>query len=486
MAIERKLKRRLLLKKIQPTIPFPADETPETEQAPGEAIAEPLVHELIRGGHFLNDRIEESKIDEIKKIIDKYIYILENSPPPLSGEKSKTQLYNWILNIAACEIEETLSPPLKEKALISYMANLMKARVRVKNEIRESEIDAQLYIAIQQALFNLDSPLICYNLLKKWYPDWINLSQERLEEIAKNIYLIQKNLEKALKHPLAEKFYKICERYDTPYLLLNDIISEDPTGIQEKISQPETLENLIKKVYNKRVKTLKSRLGRAAVYSTVSIFITNILSLLAIEIPFTKYVTGQFNFFAIGIDVLGPTFLMFFLVASIRPPEKKNLGQVILETIKIVYKSEREITYEIKPSRKRGFISRIMIFVLYFLSFCISFGLIIWGLYKIDFPLLSYIIFVIFISLIAFAGTKIRGRAKELRVTPEKGTITGFLLDLLSLPILRMGKWLSARWEKYNVVAVFFSSLIDMPFQLFVEFFENLRAFLMEKKEEIH
>jgi len=112
----------------------------------------------------------------------------------------------------------------------------------------------------------------------------------------------------------------------------------------------------------KKVKTLKSKLGRAAFYSTVSIFITNILSLLVIEIPFTKYFTGGFNFFAIGVDILGPTFLMLFLVISIKPPKKDNLRHVILETMKIVYKTDREVVYSnIKLPKKRGFILKMTI-----------------------------------------------------------------------------------------------------------------------------
>jgi len=232
---------------------------------------------------------------------------------------------------------------------------------------------------------------------------------------------------------------------------------------------------------------LKSKLGRAAFYSTVSIFITNILSLLVIEIPFTKYFTGGFNFFAIGVDILGPTFLMLFLVISIKPPKKDNLRHVILETMKIVYKTDREVVYSnIKLPKKRGFILKMTISIFYLITFLFSFGVIIWGLHNVNFPILSYVIFVIFISLIAFTGVKIRGRAKELEITPEKGTFVGFLLDLLSLPLLRVGKWLSIKWKKYNVIAIFFNSLIDMPFQIFVEFFDNLRGFLNEKKEGIH
>jgi len=320
-AIERNLKRRLFLRQN------------------GEEIAAPLVLELIRGGHFPNDKIEESKISDVQKSIDKYIFILENSPPP-SIEKLKFQLYDWILGVAACEIEGILDLPQKEIVLIEYMEDIMKEKIKLSSLIKISEVekDTQIYIAIQKSLFKFDPPLIYYNLLKREYPEWKNLPRPLLEEMAKNIYQIWENLEKAIFHPLAEKFYRICEKYDTLYLILSDIISDNPLESKKNLENPEILESQIKSAYNKRLGTLKERLSRAALYSTLSIFITKMLLALAVEIPFDKYVlpqlflslTGQFSYFALGLNILIPPLLMFFMVLSIRPPKKENLQQVIM------------------------------------------------------------------------------------------------------------------------------------------------------------
>src|SRR3989344_1427286 len=231
-AIERALKRRLFLKRD------------------GKEISEPLTHELIRGGHFPNDAIPESKILEIQKSINKYIYILENSPRP-PREKMRLLLHDWILGIAACEIEETLVSPIKEAALMDFMLELMKEKIDAKIDPKEKNI--QTYIAIQRALFKLDQSIITYNLLKKWYEEWFNLPQEKLEEIAKNIYLIWAKLEENLHHPLAEKFYSVCERYDTAYLIMGDIISAEPAGARSNVENPEILENKIKDAYRNRL-----------------------------------------------------------------------------------------------------------------------------------------------------------------------------------------------------------------------------------------
>ncbi|MBI2626157.1 MAG: hypothetical protein HYW69_01015 [Candidatus Nealsonbacteria bacterium] len=464
-AIERVLKRRLFLRRD------------------GKDISEPLVHELIRGGHFPNDAIPESKIAEIQKSIDKYLYILDNAPKP-PKEKLQMNLYDWLSGIAACETEGILAPPIKEEALMDFMAELMEERIEAKISPEEKRI--QIYIAIQKALFKLDFSLIAYNLLKKWYPDWANLPQEKLEEITKNIYFIWEKLETHLSHPLAEKFYAVCERYDTAYLILDDIVAAEPSLAKNNLENASMLENKIRAAYKERLKKVRGRLRRAAFYSTMSILVSKMLVAFIIEVPFDKYITGEFSNINLGINIVIPSLLMIFLVLSIRPPSRQNEEMVVMEVIKIIYERERKDVYEVKPSMKRGLVLNSIIAFIYLLSFVASFGTIVWGLRKLSFSLISIAIFLMFISLISFAGVKIRQRAKELKIEKDKEGLLYIFIDLFSLPIIQVGKWLSNQWRKYNAVAVLFNSLLDMPFQVFVEFLEQWRSFLKEKKEEIH
>lgn len=467
-AIARILKRRLAIQKT------------------ASEIAEPLVLELIRAGHFPNDQIEETKIEEIKNALDKYLFILENSPPG-TKEKHKIQLYDWLLNIAASEIEEILSPSLREIALMEYMTELMKQRLQFPiEEISEGDIEKQIYIAVQRALFKLDNSTIAFYLLKKKYPDWSHLPLAQLQEIAINIYSIWESLEKDLKHHLAEKFYQICEKYDTSYLILGDILEKNPIEASKILSQPEILEKEIKEAYQKRLIKLKGRLKRAALYSVISIFVTKILVALAIEIPCDKYLFGQFSYQTLGFNIVIPPLLMFFLILSIRPPKTENLNRVIMEVMKIVYQTEKKDIYPIKGRKKKGLLLNFIISLFYLLTFLVSFGILIWGLNKLDFSILSIAIFLMFFCLIFFAGVKIRERAKELQILPEKTGFLTFLIDSFSLPFLRMGRWLSNKLTKYNIVLILINILIDLPFQLFTEFLEHWRTFLKEKKEEIH
>lgn len=476
-AIIRKLKRRFL--------------DLELNNFSTQNIAEPLVLEFIRGGYFPNDRIKESKILDVQKIIEKYVFILKESEKNRKG-KAGLRFYNQLLEIVACEIEETLDPSIKEMALIDYMFLQMKERIKLheaiyeRNILKREEKDTQIYIAVQQALFKLDNPIISYNILKYTYAYWQNPSEEELFKISKNIYSILKNLEYDLTHPLGKKFYKICEKYDTPYLLLGDILTgANLEKVDKEIEDPPAFERYVKNAYAKRLVDLKAKITRAAIYSTVSIFITKILSLLILEVILAKIFSGHFNILSLIADVLIPTTLMATLVVTVKPPSSKNLNLVVMEAIKIIYQKEKVDNYEIKISRKRSVSTRLFLSFIYLTGACISFGFI-YGVFNyFNFPVSSIIINIVFIALILFAGTAVRTRSQELTIEEEPGGFFGFISDILFLPMASAGRWMSNKWKKYNAITAFFNALIDMPFSAFVEFLERWRYFIKEKKEEL-
>ncbi len=454
--------------------------------------AESLVFELIRGGHFPNDKIEESKIGDVQRAINKYVFILKNNPENKEG-KAGLNFYNWIIDVCACEIEETLVPAIKEMALINYMFEAMKEKIKVSDKIYNAGLlkkeftYVQIYIAVCLALFKLDKPIISYNLIKYRYPDWSKADEKLISDIAQKIFRIWQKIEEDLENPMGNKFYNICEKYDTPYLLMGDILAiNDPAEMGKEISDPSVLENLIKDVYSKRLATLKSRISRAAVYSTISIFVTKVLSLVLLEVLIERvFFKENPNLTVLISDVLIPTVLMFLIVSGIKRPSKKNLNLVTMETMKIAYKKEGTDTYEIKPSRKKGFVMKFILSLVYVLSAFITFGAIYYALHHFNFPITSIVIDVIFIAVILFAGTALSKRAQELTMEDEKEGFIGFLSDVFFLPVQGLGRWISNKWKKYNALAALFNALIDMPFSAFVEFIEKWRYFIKDKKEEI-
>jgi len=474
-AIIRKLKRRFI----------------DISSSSTENLSESLILELIRGGFFPNDKIAESSIQEVQKIIDKYVFIIRNNTE-INQSKAGTKFYNKILEVAACEIEETLAPSIKEMALIDFMFSIMKDHIIVndviyqKGLLEKEDKDILIYIATQQALFKLDEPIISYNIIRYKYPFWDNPTEENLLKISQNMTSILDSIEKYLVHPFLKRFYIICEKYDTAYLVISDILLQNKDeDVIEKIQDPKLIEKDIRKAYENRLKELKARVARAATYSVASIFITKILSLLVIEIIIAKLTNENFNLVFLVVNILIPTLLMAFLVMTIKTPSKNNLNVVIIETIKIIYQDQKIDNYEINLSKKKSLMARIIMSLVYATGSLISFGVILLIFNYFHFPIISTVINLIFISLILFAGTAIQKIAHELTMEETKEGLLEFIADVLFLPITEIGRWISETWKQYNAIAALFSALIDMPFSAFVEFLERWRYFIKERKEDL-
>ena len=454
-------------------------------------MAESLVLELIRGAHFSNGEIPQQKVIAVQKALEKYVYLLKKAPfnPTPSGLKKRVNFFDWLLEITACEIEEILDPFRKEKLLIECMTAHMEEKIQIRpsQAMTNKEKQTQTFIAVHRALFNLDAPIITYHLLKRRYPQWSNPSEAFWEKIKNSIFSIKEDLEKDLKHPLAGEFFKFCEKEDTVYLIIGDILdrlSKNATKIPQMMADKKIMKKLTKETYDQRLSTLKSRLFRMAIFSTLSIFIASGFSLFVIEVPLAKLFYGKFNLLAIFVDIMLPTALMFLLVVMVRLPKEDNLRKLIKKVLKVVHQGKEKDIYEIRVDKKKGQLMNFIIGSLYLLGSLLSLGFIYWIFYISRIPITSVYIDTMNVAVVIFAALVIRQRAKELTVE-EKGTLGEFLVDVVSVPVAKLGQWLANKWREYNIISVFFSILIDMPFSVLIEFIENWSSFIRNKKAEI-
>lgn len=482
-AIERFLKRNLIAELSKVNFIFKTNVT---------EISELLVRELIRGGHLPNDEISQEKIPAVQKIVEKYLYIIKNAPFDNSSFtlKKRVNFYNWILEIAACEIEEILSPPLKENDLMETMTLLMAERIRLEpeNSLSEEEKILQTYIAVHRTLFDLDEAIIAYHLLKYRFPQWKGSLPTLLDQVTKNIFPIQKSLENDLHHPLGREFFNLCERTDTSFTLIGDILDEfrnDPKRLPEIFNSKSELKTHISRFYNQRLVTLKSRLFKLAIFSSLSVFVTNWFSFFVIEVPLAHLFYEGFNLPAAVFDFFIPTAAMFLLVTAIKVPPGTNLDKVIKLTSKFIYLDEEKETYEIRLKKRKRPITNFFIITFYVLA-CLAFlGAVGWFFRFVRIPITSVFLDTVGIALNVFAALVIRNKAKEITVE-EKTSFGEFLLDIISLPVAEIGSWLASKWKEYNIVSVFFNVVIETPFTKFIEFLENWRQFLKERKASFH
>jgi len=104
---------------------------------------------------------------------------------------------------------------------------------------------------------------------------------------------------------------------------------------------------------------------------------------------------------------------------------------------------------------------------------------------RFGFNSLSITFFVFFLSLVAYFGIRIRNTRRDLLLIENHRGFFLILGDILFLPMIRAGRWISIRAPRVNIFLFFFDFIIEAPFKALVELIENWLAFLREKREEI-
>lgn len=459
-----------------------------------EKVGRHMLYELIRARYLENEKIPVTKISEVEKILQKYFYLIKDTrlTKNLSPKefKENSEILNWVLGIAASELDENLVPYNIDDALVSTMYKVVKKDLVFLSQVQrmtQSERDIHIYLAIHRSLIKSDFDILSYKLLKLYYPNWPNPEEETLEEISKNLKLIKEAITDQIRDPLGDKLIKLFKAHAIYFTILKDVILKNPNNAYQRLTDSQCLAADITKACQTRYQITKTKLHRSIRRSVIYIFITKMALGIALEMPFDIFLYRQINYIPLGINIIFHPTLMFLVTGFTKIPGEQNTKKIISGIQAIIFDQDREkIIYKEKKSQQKGTFSNKLLTLIYVLMYSISFGLIIYILNKMNFNILSGFLFILFLSIVSFFAIRIKYGAKELEVIEKKENFISFIIDFLTVPILRAGRWISLQSSKINVFVFLLDFIIEAPFKMTVVAFEHLISFVKEKKEEIY
>ena len=456
--ISRALQRRIFLKDLS-----------------GKDIAEPLIKEVIRSGHLGNNSVQESKILEVQRAVDLILLLLQKIQS--SSYKSGNKTTEWFLGVGVCAIEEILIAPEKERMLGEAVFRIVSENLKINGaQVSENDKRILLFIAIQKSLFKVDEDRLNYRLLKFIYPNWNDLGPEGADGFGREIFYVRSSVLRYVKHQLLPLFLRLCNGQRAVFYVLGDLIfgAKDLTNFEEAAQE----------VYNERYSREKVRLFKLAFLSVISFFLSKILVALAVEIPIDLYFLGHFSIIHVAANVVFPPFLMFFIVLAVKMPSEKNLRLVVDGVEKVIFK-DQNLSYTINMPKKRNDLVRFFVELAYALIFTALLYYFAGFLLRLGFSAANVLVFTLFTSLVTATGVKVYNRAKELSLERERARFWVFVLDIVTLPLVTVGRWVMTGLKRFNILVLIFNLIIELPFQLFVEFLENFSSFVRAKKDEI-
>lgn len=467
-------------------------------------LASNLIIELIRAGYLPNNQLPEETIAKTEAILDRYIklkhYSLQKviSSGTFLGKdikkiknelEAKTELTNWIVGMAASEIEEYLGYSETTEATVGYMYQLLHNSISLPADLPyEQDLPIQIYLGIYRNYLKLDDyDVLSFILLKYYYPTWEQMPDEEIAVVARRLSLLRQAVYEQIEHPLRPQLNKIIHQYTVYFTILNDVISENPKKVFEDLHHdPKAFSRQIKQACTKHYAAAKKKLWRSAWRSIIYIFLTKSVFAILLEVPATKFFGEQINSVALGINIAFPAILLFVAVAATRLPSTANTEKIVKGIEEVVFaEKQRQQPILLKRPSSRSSVVNGIFGLFYMITFFFSFGLVIWFLREINFSLVSMVIFLFFLVFAAFFAVRIRRGPKYLVVVEPRENIFTFLWNFFYIPIISTGKWLSGKFSRINVFVFVLDFIIEAPFKIFVGIAEEWTKYVRERKDEL-
>ncbi len=468
-----------------------------------QTIARHLLIELIRGGYLPNNKLPETKVDDVAGIIHKYtavraLALVENasqfnffsaSDKKKEGDSFETraELTNWLLGLAASDIEEHIGNDEISRTIVLVMYRMLEKRIELPDSLPyKHDLPIQIYVAIYRNLLKFDEDMLSLILFRYFNGDWANPSEASLKKIAAQLPILKRVIGDQLVHPLSAQLNRVVSTYTVYFKILEDVIREDPVGIYDSFTDdPKAFGRKVRQACSRRYSKARSILWRAAWRSIIYILLTKSIFVVLLEVPATQFFGQTVHVMSLVINIAFPAALLFLAVAVTKLPGDENTKRILTGVEEIVFNEKARPPLKLRKPRGRHRVMNIIFTLIYTITFFISFGAIVWLLETINFSWVSVLIFLFFLAFVSFFIIRIRRTAREWIVVEAREHVFGFLVDFFSVPIVATGKWLSGKFARLNVFAFILDFIIEAPFKIFIEIAEQWTRYVRERKEEI-
>lgn len=453
----------------------------------GAGEGENLVRELMWGNYVPKRSIGLAQVQKVQKIIDDYIYLYQEIQKTHTI-KNAHQLLDIVINLLSCELEETLnySDTYKTSAYLYYFYQVLRDKIALK-DVSEDDRNTFFYVAAEQALLKNDNLYIRYHLFIINNGPLHELTKEQIKKTAQNFHVFYKESDRILKNPYNEKLVKFARKQSAPFRVLYHLLEKEDINVKEVLSDKVKLQREVNNVCETKYNEIAKKLNAAAFRSIIYIFFTKMILVLLVELPLSQFFFGEVHLLSLGINTLFPPVLMGLIVSFISPPSDDNTKRIYSRIVNII---DKDPSFETKPtdfsiaSKSRRPTLIFVFSILYVLIFYAIFSSVYFALNSLNFNILSKIIFMFFMSVVAFFGYRIRQGPKEYILDSRNNPIVS-IFTFIFLPVIYVGKVLSKEIGRINLFILLFDTLIEAPFKVFIDIFEEWSRFMKARKDEL-
>ncbi len=440
-----------------------------------------LVTELVRAGYLPNNELPERILGDVEDVVQKIVSLIEQTSSHPEGVEAR----GFLTTLAAMEIEEILFPSVAMRPTLDAYYLTVRDLVEIKDQdIADDVRHTQIYIACARSLFGYDEKGLFWVLWNLHTSSWRGAqTEEELSLISHRFIQTMQTIRSQIDHPLNWRLMPKLRDFGIFFQIIQESITKKPDlWTKEQLSITDVkrhMSDVLAEKYDLEKSLIKRRVNRTIIY----ILITKTVLAFLVELPYDRWRYGEVHRVPLLINIFFHPFLLFVMTRIVKLP-KSDSRTFTLERIEAIITNQELPQIVVRIHRRKSLFGAVLA-VTYLFFFGLVFAGIVWTLDRLQFNIVSGGLFIFFLTLVSYFGLRIRARARRWRVAPKSDSMTSFLIDLITLPIVQAGQWFSKKFDSLNVFVFVLDFIVETPFKVIVEIVEGFTQYLREKKESL-
>ncbi|NCU37821.1 hypothetical protein EOL96_02050 [Candidatus Saccharibacteria bacterium] len=432
-----------------------------------------LAVELTFAGYVPNDSLTKTQLNRISKLATAHYaaYEILHTQRSFSVERSS----GWLLDTLSVGVESIINSHRRDTVFInfaySYFEKVVSARDIGVKKTDTNEYSAALFAAIHKALLKSNTAVIRASLLGRY-----GSGVDKLDEyVAYNA-----QIDDLLKSSLTETLYRIVDRQGAPLRIIRRML-EARGDIADLLPKREVFLETFEQQVNKEYYAIGKRINRAIVRSVIFLIITKFLIGIAIEVPYDIWAHGTIVWMPLLINLAFPPLYMVALRLTHTLPGYANTTALVDRVDSMLYGEKVTLMKkQLTPNRYGPIFSAV-----YAILSLMVFGAVMSLLLMLGFSFVHIVIFFIFISAASFLGFRLSCLIRELEIVRSSSNGLTFVRDVVYLPFVVVGQWMSDKYSQINIVTVVLDMVIELPLKTVLRLIRQWGAFIDDRKDRI-
>ncbi|MDP2629937.1 MAG: hypothetical protein Q8P56_00860, partial [Candidatus Uhrbacteria bacterium] len=434
--------------------------------------ARALLSELVEGGYLPRGEATRGVARQITLSINK----VRRIEPLLGGSTSQKRA---ILSFAASEIESVLAARqhLLDDAVVQAFYKTVQPRIQGA-EFEKDHLDVQVRCACRRALLGSDDASLSYALWLLYVPQWKEDSGGDLEQVAGKIpaivSTIRMNVKSTVQWQIVQKIKKEC----IYFRIIREFVQRDGSLAQGVLDDPKKMEAATRAFLAEKYVQENDKARSSGTRAVSYLLITKIVLALIVELPYETYILGGVSPIPLLVNVLFHPLLLFGLTLEVVSLGTANTDAILRGMQVVLYGAD---TQPIEVYRRIRFAKTFAL--LYALVALGVFGAILAILQSLEFNVVSMALFYIFFFFVSYFTFRIRYNANRWKVLGD-GTFPA-MVNLLAVPVVRTGHWLSRKFSTVNIFVFILDFIIETPFRHMLSFWNQFVRYLRENVADV-